>query len=389
MAMNKITDQLWLGSYAALGAVKQMKEENITHVLSVISPDINSAFFGDSSSEETLSHRVKNFKHLRIDIDDVEDENIMQHFAKTNEFINDAVNNGSGCLVHCMAGVSRSATTVCAWLMRHNFWTPQQAIEHVKSKRKVANPNSSFLEQLQVYYDCGFNVSDNNPIYRHWCLKNKAESAYSIAPNVETYAENAPTKFPNTKQTKCFEILPTIVQKLNIRESWPNCRLIVEDRVLGLDDPAPLSNPTLQIKIPNQNEDIIVPLGVLFEDKVTDLKCKKCRCLLATSHQLIIHEPLNKDQTGKLHQMTRNGMAFDSSVDQQCTSYFIEPVKWMKGELEQGKLEGKLNCPKCNSKLGAYHWQGAKCSCGVWVTPGISLQRGRVDETKRIVRAKA
>lgn len=52
----------------------------------------------------------------------------------------------------------------------------------------------------------------------------------------------------------------------------------------------------------------------------------------------------------------------------------------MKDELEQGKLEGKLECPKCKGKVGSYAWQGMKCSCGEWVVPGISLARARVDE---------
>lgn len=54
----------------------------------------------------------------------------------------------------------------------------------------------------------------------------------------------------------------------------------------------------------------------------------------------------------------------------------------MKDELEQGLLEGKLSCPKCDSKVGHYAWQGMKCSCEEWIIPGISLARSRVDEVK-------
>lgn len=54
----------------------------------------------------------------------------------------------------------------------------------------------------------------------------------------------------------------------------------------------------------------------------------------------------------------------------------------MRPELEQGKLEGRLECPKrtCGANVGKYAWQGMRCSCGVWVVPGISVARGRVDE---------
>lgn len=50
--------------------------------------------------------------------------------------------------------------------------------------------------------------------------------------------------------------------------------------------------------------------------------------------------------------------------------------------MSKGAISGKLECPKCNSKVGNYAWQGIKCSCGGWVVPGISVARGKVDEVK-------
>jgi dual specificity phosphatase 12 len=55
----------------------------------------------------------------------------------------------------------------------------------------------------------------------------------------------------------------------------------------------------------------------------------------------------------------------------------------MRSELEQGKLEGRLECPKCQSNVGKYAWQGMQCNCGEWVVPGISLSKGRIDEARK------
>jgi dual specificity phosphatase 12 len=58
----------------------------------------------------------------------------------------------------------------------------------------------------------------------------------------------------------------------------------------------------------------------------------------------------------------------------------------MRPALEQGLLNGRLECPnqKCQAQIGRYAWQGMRCSCGVWVCPAFSLQKGRADEiTKR------
>ena len=61
----------------------------------------------------------------------------------------------------------------------------------------------------------------------------------------------------------------------------------------------------------------------------------------------------------------------------------------MRPELEQGKLDGRLECPKCKTNVGKYAWQGMQCSCGDWVVPGISLTKGRTDEVKSRTQAGA
>jgi len=56
----------------------------------------------------------------------------------------------------------------------------------------------------------------------------------------------------------------------------------------------------------------------------------------------------------------------------------------MKEVLSEGKLEGRLSCPnkKCEVNVGKFAWQGLRCSCGGWVTPGFGVDRKRVDEVR-------
>jgi dual specificity phosphatase 12 len=42
----------------------------------------------------------KGYKHMLVDVDDVEDENLLQHFKATNAFIEEGVAGGGGVLVH-------------------------------------------------------------------------------------------------------------------------------------------------------------------------------------------------------------------------------------------------------------------------------------------------
>ena len=61
----------------------------------------------------------------------------------------------------------------------------------------------------------------------------------------------------------------------------------------------------------------------------------------------------------------------------------MDPLSWMRPELEQGKLEGRIECPNCHSNVGKYAWQGMQCSCGDWMVPGISLSKSRIDEARK------
>jgi hypothetical protein len=63
-----------------------------------------------------------------------------------------------------------------------------------------------------------------------------------------------------------------------------------------------------------------------------------------------------------------------------CAHWFLDPLSWMRPKLEQGKLDGRLECPKCHTNVGKYAWQGMQCSCNEWVVPAISLTKSRLDQ---------
>lgn len=65
-------------------------------------------------------------------------------------FLDEALNKGN-CLVHCFAGVSRSATTVIIYLMKTRNITYHEAHAFVKKRRRIIYPNAGFVRQMKAY----------------------------------------------------------------------------------------------------------------------------------------------------------------------------------------------------------------------------------------------
>lgn len=69
------------------------------------------------------------------------------YFDEASDFMQDALDSGGKVLVHCRAGISRSATLVCAFLMLKKCLSVQEAIRTVRKNRAII-PNDGFLQQL-------------------------------------------------------------------------------------------------------------------------------------------------------------------------------------------------------------------------------------------------
>ena len=75
----------------------------------------------------------------------------LQHFDRTNELLREIAEKNERCLVHCAAGVSRSATIVLAYLMKYHHHTLRDAFLFLMEKRPQIWPNEGFLLQLLRY----------------------------------------------------------------------------------------------------------------------------------------------------------------------------------------------------------------------------------------------
>eukprot|EP01117_Protostelium_nocturnum_P018229 TRINITY_DN7590_c0_g1_i1.p1 TRINITY_DN7590_c0_g1~~TRINITY_DN7590_c0_g1_i1.p1 ORF type:complete len:269 (+),score=91.83 TRINITY_DN7590_c0_g1_i1:132-938(+) len=113
------------------------KEGNIIHILNV--------------AEEVKNKFPEEYDYKNYLLEDVEDEDILVHLEETSNWIAKIKSMNEIVIVHCAAGVSRSATVVLAYLMKNERMTLKDAYSFLKEKRSVIAPNSGFLAQLMEY----------------------------------------------------------------------------------------------------------------------------------------------------------------------------------------------------------------------------------------------
>jgi protein-tyrosine phosphatase len=108
-----------------------LKSLGITHILSVC--------------DGAVPKFAKEFTYKIIPIYDVPTARLAPHFGECIKFIKEAIDAGGKVLVHCWAGVSRSATITIAYMMRIHNMTLGDAFNFVKSKRAIIFPNHGFM----------------------------------------------------------------------------------------------------------------------------------------------------------------------------------------------------------------------------------------------------
>lgn len=305
--------------------------------------------------EEPWSSYGKAYQHLIIDLHDVEDENLLVELPQAVRFIRDGLdasksertgdghggNDGSastaaedklgsgnatrrgGVFVHCAVGMSRSVSAVIAYLLwRH----PARFDPTLATKGSSASRRDTANEAVHAALHL---IQRTRPMARpNEGFKKQLMLWWEMGCPVDTNIEDEA-----------------------IYQRWAYKREVEADLSIGQ-----------------------APSRLRFEDEASagqapldasglSLRCKKCRRTLVTSQFFVPHSPA-------------------SGGGSTCQHFFVEPLGWMRQELEKGQLSGRLTCPneRCGAGVGRYDWKGFNCTCNSWVTPAFSLQKARVDD---------
>lgn len=115
--------------------------------------------------------------YLRINISDRPNAELSKHFDEVADMIEEVRQNGGRTLIHCVAGISRSATLCLAYLMKYSGMTLREAFDHVKSIRPQIRPNTGFFQQLRCYEEARYGSTSIKMLFFE-CLQREVPDVY-------------------------------------------------------------------------------------------------------------------------------------------------------------------------------------------------------------------
>uniref|UniRef100_A0A182NIB2 Protein-tyrosine-phosphatase n=1 Tax=Anopheles dirus TaxID=7168 RepID=A0A182NIB2_9DIPT len=106
-------------------------------------------------------------RYLRIPVKDNREANLERYFHEVADLIEEESKAGGVVLVHCVAGISRSASLCLAYLMKYHRMSLKDAYNHIKDKRPQIRPNVSFVKQLMDFEHKLYGARTVTMVYCH------------------------------------------------------------------------------------------------------------------------------------------------------------------------------------------------------------------------------
>jgi atypical dual specificity phosphatase len=200
---SEVLPRLYLTDLFTARDEAQLTYLGITHVVSVI-------------EHAPILPETHSLRTLHIPLSDSSDQDILAHLPVAISFIHNALAEGPDSRVlvsirwlnmpslfsiqspvffqvHCLMGISRSATVVCAYLIATMRMTPDEALAAVKEKRGFVSPNMGFLRQLEEY---AAQVQGGRGPGRGGARRAKAKLGENVAETIRRLTQKDPNSSP-------------------------------------------------------------------------------------------------------------------------------------------------------------------------------------------------
>lgn len=133
-----VTEHLYLSNVRAASDSCQLARCKITCVVNV-------------SEAKSRAPQLPSVEYIHLPVPDSPLAPLSDHFDRVADQIQLTAAHGGRTLVHCNAGVSRSAALCMAYLMKHRHVSLLEAHRWLKGRRPLVRPNKGFWEQLIRY----------------------------------------------------------------------------------------------------------------------------------------------------------------------------------------------------------------------------------------------
>ena len=138
---HRVDSNVYIGGYQIAADPNFIRREGISRIVKL---------FGDTREYPGGYHRHRGVKYLIIPADDDPDYDIRDGAVAAVRFIQEGIADNERILVHCHAGISRSATVVLLHLMINRGYDLDTAIARLKLVRSFISPNPGFMEHLRA-----------------------------------------------------------------------------------------------------------------------------------------------------------------------------------------------------------------------------------------------
>ncbi|XP_076751620.1 dual specificity protein phosphatase 3 isoform X2 [Xylocopa sonorina] len=139
---DEVYPGIYIGDATTAKSKDYLQKLGITHLINAAEGNR----FGFVNTDKNY-YADTNIKYLGLPLADLHSTDISKYFFTVATFIDEAIRAGGKVFVHCMLGISRSATCVLAYLMIKKGMRAINAIRTVRKNRYV-QPNGGFLHQL-------------------------------------------------------------------------------------------------------------------------------------------------------------------------------------------------------------------------------------------------
>ncbi|KAG8508067.1 Dual specificity protein phosphatase 18 [Galemys pyrenaicus] len=136
--LSQITSSLYISNGVAANNKSMLSSNHITTVINV--------------SVEVVNAVYEDIQYVQVPVADAPSSRLYDFFDPIADHIHSVEMKQGRTLLHCVAGVSRSAALCLAYLMKYHAMTLLDAHTWTKSCRPIIRPNNGFWEQL-IHYE--------------------------------------------------------------------------------------------------------------------------------------------------------------------------------------------------------------------------------------------